>query len=260
MDQVDFHQDLMNEFYAYWQKNNIPRKEALEKFSDLHQAAVMLGNLNYQVGNGGFSQWDMNGYSEDIEELLDICDYGIALNLEDFKTLKQLLVKFKEVPEPESDTETYSCQDCGGEGKVEGYDENDEDTEVDCDYCSGSGEIEEEVDNEDEISEKMGALDSPYYAITTIEEQMNTLLLRWDEIDSADVKNYNPYHEGTIKPPCNLKGVDGNVFSVIGHVSATLKKAGLKEQAQEFTETALKQEGYDDVLRLIPKYTEIEWF
>jgi hypothetical protein len=37
-------------------------------------------------------------------------------------------------------------------------------------------------------------------------------------------------------PKCKLVGTDGNVFSIIGKVSATLKKAGKVAGAKEFTE------------------------
>lgn len=39
-----------------------------ERFQDqlgpLERIAVLVGNLNYQVGNGGWSQWDFNGYAD----------------------------------------------------------------------------------------------------------------------------------------------------------------------------------------------------
>ena len=64
--QVKTHEELMEEAYALWQKpensdwsqddfvSNLP--------SQAHKDAVVLGNLNYQVGNGGFQQWFDNGY------------------------------------------------------------------------------------------------------------------------------------------------------------------------------------------------------
>jgi hypothetical protein len=259
MNKEDYHQELMNEFYDFWQGSGLERKVALAKFDDLHQAAVMLGNLNYQVTNGGFNQWNFNGYSEDIEELLGICDNGIALELNDFKTLKELLIKFKEAPEPENYYQEYDCPECYGHGTVEEYDENGEEENVTCDECGGSGELEEEMDNEDEIENEIASLNEPYFALDTILDQMNTLLLRWHELKDVKIENYNTYKASALKPTCNLKGVDGNVFSVIGHVSKTLKKAGLKDKAKEFAEIAMKQNSYDSVLSLIPEYTEIEW-
>lgn len=60
------------------------------------------------------------------------------------------------------------------------------------------------------------------------------------------------------KPTCELIGQDGNVFAIIGAVSKTLKRAGLKEQASEFTKRAFSSSSYDEVLRLVMEYVEVE--
>ena len=65
--------------------------------------------------------------------------------------------------------------------------------------------------------------------------------------------------ESTVeKPTCKLVGTDGNVFSIIGKVSSTLKKAGLKEQAAEFMTKAFASGSYDAVLALTFEYVEVE--
>ncbi len=46
-----------------------------------------------------------------------------------------------------------------------------------------------------------------------------------------------------------LSGEDGNVFAVIGRVSKALKRAGLRNEAEEFTKTAIESGSYDAVLR-----------
>jgi len=63
----DFHQKLMDEAYELYRKHN---KWSYEEFitnvpnllSKLHLYAVVVGNLNYQVENGGWIQWYDNGY------------------------------------------------------------------------------------------------------------------------------------------------------------------------------------------------------
>jgi len=60
------------------------------------------------------------------------------------------------------------------------------------------------------------------------------------------------------KPTCKLVGTDGNVFAIIGKVSACLKKAGQKEQAAEFEKMAFVCASYDEVLRLVMRYVEVE--
>ena len=59
------------------------------------------------------------------------------------------------------------------------------------------------------------------------------------------------------KPKCKLIGTNGNVFAIIGKVSKTLKKAGLKNKAKEFTKKALSSSSYDEVLTLCLKYVNV---
>lgn len=60
------------------------------------------------------------------------------------------------------------------------------------------------------------------------------------------------------KPVCQLSGTDGNVFSVIGNVARTLRRAGLRDEAKTFTDTATKCGSYDEVLILCFEYVEVE--
>lgn len=58
------------------------------------------------------------------------------------------------------------------------------------------------------------------------------------------------------KPTCEIVGTDGNVFAVIGTVSKTLRRAGLFEQAKEWSEKAMCCGSYDEVLRLMFDYVD----
>jgi len=60
------------------------------------------------------------------------------------------------------------------------------------------------------------------------------------------------------RPVCVLVGQDGNVFNVIGRVSATLKRAGLQKEAEEFQKQAFEQESYDAVLKLCSEYVSVQ--
>lgn len=60
------------------------------------------------------------------------------------------------------------------------------------------------------------------------------------------------------KPICRLTGTDGNVFAIIGKVSGTLKKAGLRSKADEFRTKAMSSDSYDAVLQLCFDYVEVE--
>lgn len=59
------------------------------------------------------------------------------------------------------------------------------------------------------------------------------------------------------KPECNLTDGDGNVFSIIGRVSKTLKRAGMPDRAEEFRNAAMVCTSYDEVLRLCFDYVEV---
>lgn len=252
-------QTLMNEFYDIYQKNpELNREDILNRVSDLHKAAVRFGNLNYQVTNGGFSQWEFNGYSSDLNALLLLCDKGISLDIEEFKTLKQMFIEFSEIPQVKYSTETEKCSECNGDGEVEDYDHEDNEIKVTCSECGGSGDLETEVSNEDERDYAFNKLDDKYEEETFL-PKMEELIQRWDEIPS-DVPKYNVYQESNVKPKCNLKNVDGNVFVIIGHVRKTLNRAGLSDKADEFSKLATQQESYDAVLALLTKYVEVEFY
>jgi hypothetical protein len=59
------------------------------------------------------------------------------------------------------------------------------------------------------------------------------------------------------KPLCNLVGINGSVFSLMGRVNRTLREAGKIDQARELLARADGQT-YAGVLALIREYVEIE--
>ena len=61
-----------------------------------------------------------------------------------------------------------------------------------------------------------------------------------------------------MKPTCKLVGTNGNVFAIIGRVSACLIKAQQTEQSMKFQEEAVACGSYDEVLRLVMTYVEVE--
>ena len=62
----------------------------------------------------------------------------------------------------------------------------------------------------------------------------------------------------TTKTTVELIGQDGNVFSIIGQISKALKRAGRREDAAEFTQRAFACGSYNEVLRLVFEYCEVE--
>lgn len=66
-------QSLMDAAYDRWEANEAWSQDRF--WLDLsfpESVAVFVGNLNYQVTNGGFSQWDFNGYSDGKSQLLGV--------------------------------------------------------------------------------------------------------------------------------------------------------------------------------------------
>jgi hypothetical protein len=74
----------MDEFYSEWQKEENRGKDKwdiLGGFSEAHQIAVVFGNFNYQVENGGLSQWIYNRYfNSDAEKFTDYLEKGSELD------------------------------------------------------------------------------------------------------------------------------------------------------------------------------------
>ena len=67
----------MTNAYDNWGKNT-SREEFLSDLTPYEKLAVIFGNFNYQVQNGGFSQWVFNNYDSDIddlEEFIENCDF-----------------------------------------------------------------------------------------------------------------------------------------------------------------------------------------
>ncbi|MFJ2278848.1 hypothetical protein ACIOEZ_32390 [Streptomyces sp. NPDC087866] len=54
-----------------------------------------------------------------------------------------------------------------------------------------------------------------------------------------------------------LTGEDGNVYSVIGRVQQALRRAGHREAATEFTQTARSSGSYDEVLQLAMRTVDV---
>ena len=77
---TDWHQSIMNQAYKKWNDSSEAATAAggkrmgmddwFNSLEDIEQAAVATGKLNQQVENGGFSQWNGNGYQKVMEECL----------------------------------------------------------------------------------------------------------------------------------------------------------------------------------------------
>lgn len=80
----------------------------------------------------------------------------------------------------------------------------------------------------------------------------------WEDGDvvivPSGVTNMNPlFPDVTVQ----LAGEDGNVFAIIGRVSAAMKRAGHRDEARAFQHAALDCGSYDEVLRLVMNTVEV---
>lgn len=99
------HQILMDESYKLWDKEGFNRLcyedflvEVVQNFGDLHFQAVITGNFNYQVENGGFSQWHDNEYSITCKDLISFLENNFEENII-IKKVVDLLIEVEEVLE-----------------------------------------------------------------------------------------------------------------------------------------------------------------
>jgi len=271
-------QELMNEVYDAWNKqdNEIrdqikktksyeeqrelrkkmwSQRDVLEQFSEKHRLAVMAGNLNYQVCNGGFLQWHDNEYSELEEELME------ALR----KVGTPLCMMMK--------------------AHIEEYQTRREDAEDDNSYYSGlswAGEDEDDEDyyeEEEEYEAETGDLDTSFYKINEKFILEVEAFIKGEELSEAQIEEHKELvrkhsvvaiffepketevkKESSVKFPeitVKLVGTDGNAFAIIGNVSKALRRGGASmDDVKEFQDEATSGD-YNNVLQTAMKWVEV---
>jgi len=69
------HQTLMDKAYARWISNSdeiVTYDDFVDSLKGDELVAVLVGNFNYQVVNGGLEQWEGNGYSRHSKRLREV--------------------------------------------------------------------------------------------------------------------------------------------------------------------------------------------
>ena len=175
---MDKHQELMDEAYDRWKKGgdleNTSRIVFLDKLTTHQRMAVVLGNMNYQVENGGWNQWVDNGYCTSYPHLMD------ALETLGTDNAKKIITMLDTIGDDLRDDVisgtcndggcggTYfnddkygeqeeDCYNCNGEGTVsEWNDDTENDEDITCEQCGGDGVITEEMSapDYDELTSK----------------------------------------------------------------------------------------------------------
>jgi len=65
------HQKIMDSAYEKY-TSNLSYEDFVRQLNHIERTAVLTGNLNYQVENGGFIQWHHNAYSSCADELFSV--------------------------------------------------------------------------------------------------------------------------------------------------------------------------------------------
>jgi hypothetical protein len=99
-------QDLMHEAYESWRAEDMSYEEFLDELDGVHRRAVILGNLNYQVNNGGFAQWVDNRYGGEDHQIARVIR---ALGRVDTASTRKTIELLQKVREALRDREESGC-------------------------------------------------------------------------------------------------------------------------------------------------------
>lgn len=61
---------------------------------------------------------------------------------------------------------------------------------------------------------------------------------------------------GSEKPKCPIIGANGNIFNLLGIAIHTLKKAGLKVEAEEMSKRVYESKNYYEALSILGDYID----
>ena len=75
---------VMDCAYDKWEDSNISREEFLDQLTEYEKDAVIFGNFNYQVENGGLTQWYCNDFGDDSKNLYDFLSKSDFIYKENF--------------------------------------------------------------------------------------------------------------------------------------------------------------------------------
>lgn len=233
-DGLDYHQSLMDEAYALWRTSE-PRwlyEEFLANLDPLHRAAVMLGNMNYQVENGGWGQWTDNKYA--------ICWDQLKLVLSEMAETCPLAPTVSRLAADSvkayTESERIRPSDFASEADDE-VDEYDlyEEAQAEC-YarCDGHSDRYYEFNDDWMIQceiwlRRKAGMPIPQDLLEAHKEALE----RTSELKPESEPD-RP------KPRVKLLGIDGNAFTIMSACSEALRKAGFsQEDVNRYREEAM---------------------
>ena len=97
-------QKIMDKAYNKWEGNESMR-EWFEELTPIERKAVAIGKLHQQVNNGGFFQWDDNGYSFQMFTILSTLNK--MKQTPEIIKLKSILHRFERLKDEGFDDDEY---------------------------------------------------------------------------------------------------------------------------------------------------------
>jgi len=239
-------QRLVDLGYGEWQKpenRHWSYGEMVERaghiYGELVKLLILLGACHHQVCNGGWIQYFDNGYASQERH---------QRGSDDITLHKEMLALFTKYGLHQSRTgnEVYRIF---SEFRIVIADVEDEED------AGGSGQ---DISNGAELE----ALDDRYCKVCDQwAKELKVLAARWLKTGTnpvAAVAPAPPVPRPAPRPRVKLVGRDGNAFTIMGVVSAALRKAGAPEQTiREYRQESMRGD-YSHLLATAMKYCEVD--
>lgn len=231
---------LMDQAYSKWEKENWSKAEFIQEHcSDLERKAVLLGNLNYQVENGGFGQWVDNGYGIFWEDTVEVLRQVGTENA--MKTIN-LINRFSQYINEDPDGYEWITE---VETNCEPYydEENDE-------------WLEDETEEEENPGWDIACeISSEYYKFNqSLMDEIEEFLKN----DGIPNPNLVKFVKDIKKPkPIVFGPIDGNSFAVMGAAKKAMEKSGIDEKEIKSMIDEATSGDYNHLLSTIMEYVEL---
>ncbi len=213
-----------------------------ETYGEMVKLFILLGAANYQICNGGFSQYFDNGYASGEEGCFRRHDEDLPLHRE----MLNLFGKYG-LHQSELGSEIYAV--LAAFRIVLNDDTECEEEDDDCRHG--------DVGNTDELD----ALDARYYTVNEKwVKQLKVLAAKWLKRGINPITEIGPLPQSNSpvpRPQVKLVGQDGNAFAIIARVSEALRKAGAPaETISRYRQESMSGD-YDNVLATAMKYCDV---
>jgi hypothetical protein len=239
-------QRLVDLGYREWQKPECRKwnyremiEQAGEIYGEVVKLLILLGACHHQVCNGGWIQYFDNGYASQA---------GRCRGSDDIALHQEMLALFTKygIHQTRTGAEVYPIL---REFRIVTGDPDEEEE---------TGGCGREVINQDELD----ALGARYYQVSDKwAKELKVLAAKWLKTGTnpiATVMPAPPVATPALRPRVKLVGRDGNAFTIMGVVSAALRKAGAPEKAiRQYRQESMSGD-YHHLLATAMKYCEVD--